>query len=63
MSGTTKIDEFSEKFQTAFDPPSLIFGNIYCKVWNQLWDWNVQLEKVKIVGEVWMNALSTKALK
>ena len=27
----TKSDEFSEKFQTAFDPPSpLIFGKLYC---------------------------------
>ena len=25
----TKTDEFSEKFQTAFDPP-LIFGKLYC---------------------------------
>ena len=29
--GGTKTDEFSEKFQRAFDPPSLIFGNLYCK--------------------------------
>ena len=27
--GPTKTDEFSEKFQTAFDPP-LIFGKSYC---------------------------------
>ena len=27
--GDTKTDEFSEKFQTAFDPP-LIFGKSYC---------------------------------
>ena len=26
---TSKTDEFSEKFQTAFDPP-LIFGKLYC---------------------------------
>ena len=27
----TKTDEFSEKFQTAFDPPHpLIFGKSYC---------------------------------
>ena len=26
----SKIDEFSEKFQTAFDPPPLIFGKLYC---------------------------------
>ena len=25
--GATKSDEFSEKFQTAFDPPSLFLGN------------------------------------
>ena len=25
-----KSDEFSEKFQTAFDPPPLIFGKLYC---------------------------------
>ena len=34
FSGTgqgTKTDEFSEKFQTAFDPPPLIFGKSYCK--------------------------------
>ena len=29
--GATKLDEFSEKFQTAFDPPPLIFGKLYCK--------------------------------
>ena len=28
--GPTKMDEFSEKFQTAFDPPPLIFGKLYC---------------------------------
>ena len=28
--GATKSDEFSEKFQTAFDSPSLIFGKLYC---------------------------------
>ena len=27
----SKIDEFSEKFQTAFDHPPLIFGKLYCK--------------------------------
>ena len=27
--GPTKTDEFSEKFQTAYDPP-LIFGKSYC---------------------------------
>ena len=27
--GPTKTDEFSEKFETAFDPP-LIFGKSYC---------------------------------
>ena len=26
----TKTDEFSEKFQTAYDPP-LIFGKVYCR--------------------------------
>ena len=26
----TKSDEFLEKIQTAFDPPPLIFGKIYC---------------------------------
>ena len=26
----TKSDEFSEKFQTAFDPSPLIFGKLYC---------------------------------
>ena len=26
----SKTDEFSEKFQTAFDPPPLIFGKSYC---------------------------------
>ena len=26
----TKTDEFLEKFQTAFDPPPLIFGKSYC---------------------------------
>ena len=26
----TKSDEFSEKFQTAFDPLPLIFGKLYC---------------------------------
>ena len=30
MPRTSKTDEFSEKFQTAFDPPSLIFGKLYC---------------------------------
>ena len=29
--GATKLDEFSEKFQTAFDPLPLIFGKLYCK--------------------------------
>ena len=28
--GVTKTDKFSEKFQTAFDPPPLIFGKSYC---------------------------------
>ena len=28
---SSKTDEFSEKFQTAFDPPPLIFGKSYCK--------------------------------
>ena len=29
--GATKSDEFSKKFQTAFDPPPpLIFGKLYC---------------------------------
>ena len=27
----TKSDEFLEKLQTAFDPPPLIFGKLYCK--------------------------------
>ena len=27
----TKSDEFLEKFQTAFDPPPLIFGKLCCK--------------------------------
>ena len=27
----TKSDEFFEQFQTAFDPPPLIFGKLYCK--------------------------------
>ena len=27
----TKTDKFSEKFQTAFDPPPLIFGKSCCK--------------------------------
>ena len=26
----TKTDEFSEKFDTVFDPPPLIFGKLYC---------------------------------
>ena len=25
-----KSDEFLEKFQTAFEPPPLIFGKLYC---------------------------------
>ena len=29
--GNTKSDEFLEKFQTAFDPPHLIFGKLCCK--------------------------------
>ena len=29
MPRISKSDEFSEKFQTAFDPP-LIFGKLYC---------------------------------
>ena len=29
--GCTKSDDFSEKFQTAFDPPPLIFGKLCCK--------------------------------
>ena len=29
MPHISKTDEFSEKFQTAFDPP-LIFGKLYC---------------------------------
>ena len=28
--GPTKTDEFLEKFQTAFDPPPLIFGKTCC---------------------------------
>ena len=28
--GATKLDEFAEKFQTAFNPPPLIFGKLYC---------------------------------
>ena len=28
--GVSKTDETSEKFQTAFDPPPLIFGKSYC---------------------------------
>ena len=29
----TKLDDFLEKFQTAFDPPPpLIFGKLYCKL-------------------------------
>ena len=28
--GVSKIDLFSEKFQTAFDPPPLIFGKLCC---------------------------------
>ena len=33
MGQATKTDEFSEKFQMAFDnpPPPLIFGKFYCK--------------------------------
>ena len=27
----TKSDEFLEKFQMAFDPLPLIFGQLYCK--------------------------------
>ena len=30
MPRISKSDEFSEKFQTAFDPPPLIFGKLYC---------------------------------
>ena len=30
MGDSTKKDEFSEKFQTAFDTHSLIFGKLYC---------------------------------
>ena len=30
MGHATKLDEFSEKFQTALDPP-LIFGKLCCK--------------------------------
>ena len=33
----TKSDEFSEKFQTAFDPSPLIFGKLYCKFLWQIW--------------------------
>ena len=32
--GATKSDEFSEKFQTAFDPP-LIFGKLYCNFFSE----------------------------
>ena len=31
MPHVSKSDEFSEKFQTAFDPSSLIFGKLHCK--------------------------------
>ena len=31
MPTSSKTDEFSEKFQTAFDPPPLIFGKLCCK--------------------------------
>ena len=34
MPYTSKTDEFSEKFQTAFDPP-LIFGKSYCKFFSK----------------------------
>ena len=30
MPYITKTDEFSEKFQTPFDPPPLIFRKLYC---------------------------------
>ena len=33
----TKTDEFSEKFQTAFDPPLLIFGKSYCRFFKKLY--------------------------
>ena len=31
MGPATKSDDFLEKFQTAFDPPPLIFGKLCCK--------------------------------
>ena len=30
MGKVNRSDEFSEKFQTAFDPPPLIFGKLHC---------------------------------
>ena len=30
MPRISKSDEFSEKFQTAFDPSPIIFGKLYC---------------------------------
>ena len=33
----SKTDEFSEKFQTAFDPPPLIFGKSCCRFFKQLY--------------------------
>ena len=33
----TKTDEFSEKFQTAFDPAPLIFGKSYCRFFKKLY--------------------------
>ena len=33
----TKTDEFSEKFQTAFDPPPLIFGKSCCRFFKKLY--------------------------
>ena len=32
----TKTDEFSEKFQTVFNPPPLIFGKSYCGFRDQI---------------------------
>ena len=30
MGKVNRSDEFLEKFQTAFDPPPLIFGKLHC---------------------------------
>ena len=38
MPNNSKTFEFSEKFQTAIEPPPLIFGKKYCNFFPEIYD-------------------------